>query len=197
MGRTARRRLAAALAAAALLVGCSTPSPAVDGDGDASSGVPSGGGPATPQVPPLHPATDHLDEAVVHIATASGEQVRVDVKVAAADAERRRGLMEVADLPDGVGMLFVFDDDRTGGFWMRDTLVALDIAFADADGTVGTILAMEPCTAAHARDCEVYTPDGPYRLALEVPQGWFDAVGVRVGATLRWSEPVPPPGAAR
>ena len=188
--------LAAALGVAALgvaalgVAGCSaallqeTVAPA---EGHAASDRPI----VVPDIPPLHPAVDPLDETVVTISPRAGEELQVAAKVAVTAAERQRGLMQVAVLPDGVGMLFVFDEDRTGGFWMRDTLVPLDIAYIASDGTIVTILSMEPCLADDPVDCEVYTPAGPYRTALEVPQGWFARAGVSEGAEVRWSRPVP------
>jgi len=144
-----------------------------------------------PQLPLLLPAVDGLDETVVTITTAAGEQVRVDAKVAATAQQQRNGLMHVPDLPSGVGMLFVFADERSGGFWMFNTLVPLDIAYIDDDGVVGTILAMDPCGSDDPGDCPAYTPDRPYRAALEVPQGWYDDVGVATGDRVAWTEPVP------
>ena len=176
-----------------VVAGCSALPPAPEAPSPTpgiQSPAPAGDLPA-PDVPPLHPAIDDLDETVVVIVTPEGDEVRVDAKVAAGREERQRGLMEVEALPDGTGMLFVFDDDRTGGFWMRDTLVPLDIAYIAADGTIGTILAMDPCTADDPRDCEVYAPQLAYRTALEVPQGWFDRAGVAEGAEVRWNPPVP------
>lgn len=81
-------------------------------------------------------------------------------------------------LPARGGMLFVFPDDTDGGFWMKDTLIPLSIAFADADGTILAILDMEPC---RAEPCERYRPGVAYRYALEVNQGLFDEVGAEQG----------------
>jgi uncharacterized protein len=187
-------RRAVAVLALVAAAGCSSPATTDAAPTDAASGDAASGDAALasePEVPPLHPDTDHLDETVVTVTTSEGDTVRVDAKVAATDAERQRGLMEVEDLPAGAGMLFVFDDDRTGGFWMRDTLVPLDIAYIEADGTIGTILAMDPCVAEDASDCEVHTPPHPYRTALEVPQGWFAAQGVAAGDRVTWTDPVP------
>ena len=64
---------------------------------------------------------------------------------------------------------------------MKDTLIPLSIAFADADGTILSILDMDPC---ESDPCEIYDPGVPYRSALEVNQGAFDDWGVRVGDTL-------------
>ena len=140
-----------------------------------------------PDVPPLSPEVDGLDETVVSIDVARGE-VRVDAKVADTDAERRQGLMGVPELPPGVGMLFVFPDERRGGFWMKDTLVPLDIAFVGSDGVVLEILSMQPCTTD---PCPVHDPGVDYRYALEVPEGWFAANGVEAGDTVRTEEVTP------
>ncbi len=155
---------------------------------DASSVGTAEGEPAAP--PSLHPDVDVLDRTRVSIATDDGE-VALAVRVAATAEERQRGLMHVPDLPDGVGMLFRFDDDRDGGFWMKDTLVPLDIAFVDADGRIVAILAMDPC---EADPCPVYAPAQHYRSALEVRQGWFAEVGVAVGNEVTWAPPVPADG---
>lgn len=144
-------------------------------------------------LPPLHPAIDGLDETVVTLTTPAGE-IEVLAKVAAAAEDRARGLMEVTALPDGAGMLFLFDEDRTGGFWMWNTLVPLDIAFADADGLVHTTATMTPCEAERSSQCPVTAPGEPYRVALEVPAGWLERSDVRAGASMTWTTPVPDVG---
>lgn len=141
-------------------------------------------------VPPLHPAIDDLDETVVTIDT-GGERLEVVAKVAEAPEERRRGLMEVPALPEGVGMLFLFDAERTGGFWMWNTIIELDIAFISADGEAHTLATMVPCEAERSTDCAVTTPAEPYRAALEVSGGWFDRAGVAPGSDVTWAEPRP------
>jgi uncharacterized membrane protein (UPF0127 family) len=95
------------------------------------------------------------------------------VAVAADEAERARGLMGVVDLGGLRGMLFVFPGDGSPAFWMKDTLLALDVAFFAADGSLVDLLQMVPC---EADPCPVYRPGGVYRYALEVPVGGFDGV---------------------
>jgi uncharacterized membrane protein (UPF0127 family) len=180
-------RIATALVSLAVLAGSACGGGTSTTDTSTSEPPPtsttSAGEPVThsTSVPPLHPSIDGYDEATVELVTATTVH-RLAVKVAATQGERAHGLMEVTELPDGTGMLFVYDDDRTGGFWMKDTLVPLDIAFAAADGTIVSILAMDPCTVD---PCPTYTPDAPYRSALEVPQGWFARMGVTEGDVLR------------
>ncbi|MFP4235359.1 MAG: DUF192 domain-containing protein, partial [Nitriliruptoraceae bacterium] len=147
--------------------------------------------PPASDVPPLHPAVDGLPAAAVVLEEGT-ERVEVAARVAADDASRRRGLMEVEDLPDGAGMLFLFEEERTSGFWMWNTRIPLDIAFAAPDGTVHTVATMVPCEASDPAECPITAPEEPYTTALEVPAGWFDRVGIGPGSTLRWSEPRPP-----
>lgn len=96
-----------------------------------------------------------------------------DVAVAAEPHERVQGLMFVTDLGELDGMLFVWEEDTTTSFWMKDTPLPLDIAFFAADGTLVDLLSMEPCPAD---PCPYYDPAGSYRYALEAPTGAFDAM---------------------
>lgn len=96
------------------------------------------------------------------------------VAVADTPARRSQGLMGVTDLGPREGMLFVFDEDVTTGFWMKDTLIPLDIAYFDADGLFVDAFTMVPCTED---PCTVYTPAGPYRYAVEAGEGQLAAVG--------------------
>ena len=111
--------------------------------------------------------------------------VRVPVEIAETDAARQLGLMHRASLPPNAGMAFVFDEESSGGFWMKNTLIPLSIAFYDADGKIRRILDMEPC---RADPCPVYEPGVTYRGALEVNKGAFRRWGVKEGdvVTLRY-----------
>jgi uncharacterized protein len=190
------------LAALLGLAGCADPSTGTAGDAtgppgasqpdeDAGEGAGEGAGVEArdraertlDEVPPLHPSVDDYPEAWVTIAREDGGPVELPVRHADTGARRAHGLMEVPDLPAGTGMLFTFEEDRTGGFWMKDTLVPLDIAFVDGDDEIVAILTMEPC---EADPCEVYEPDATYRSALEVPQGWFVAQRIEVGDRLTY-----------
>ena len=90
------------------------------------------------------------------------------VAVAASPSQRSQGLMGVADLGSLDGMLFVFPADSDGGFWMKNTLIPLDIVFFTADGGFVDSLTMAPCTED---PCPTYRPVGSYRYALEAPAG--------------------------
>ena len=118
---------------------------------------------------------------IVRIETAGGDEVVVEVEVADSAEERQVGLMGRESLRDDAGMIFLFGEETSGGFWMKNTLIPLSIAFADADGTIVSILDMEPC---EADPCEIYDPGVPYRSALEVNQGAFSRWGVEEGDRL-------------
>jgi hypothetical protein len=95
----------------------------------------------------------------------------------AATAElRSRGLMGVTDLVDVDGMLFVFVTETytepvQSSFWMKDTLIPLDIWFFDYSGKLVDMLTMTPCDS---EPCQLYTPAGPYHYALETEVGRID-----------------------
>ena len=152
------------------------------GEATTTSTTSSGAAPATASTPPATATTvtttagvDESQEPQVpeQLATweltgvaLNGEQLAV--AVANTPELRRRGLMFVDDLLDLDGMLFIFDSDTSGGFWMKDTLLPLDIAFFDARGRFVDGFAMEPC---QADPCPVYYPSGSYRYALEMEAG--------------------------
>lgn len=85
--------------------------------------------------------------------------------------ERSRGLMGVDDLGDLDGMLFDLGSTRFSTFTMRDTVIALDVAFFDEEGRGRGVVPMTPCDSA---DCPGYSIDEPARYALEVPAGSLD-----------------------
>jgi uncharacterized membrane protein (UPF0127 family) len=102
------------------------------------------------------------------------EELRVEV--VHLPLQRQQGLMLRQELGDSAGMLFLFPDDRTGGFWMKDTYLPLDLAFIDADWNVVDVLTGEPL------DLTLIVPSGAYRYVLEVNQGWFEEHGISAGA---------------
>ena len=103
----------------------------------------------------------------------------VKAEIARTNEERATGLMFRERLPDGEGMLFVFEHDHVMSFWMRNTLIPLSIAFITSDGRIIDIKDMYP------HDENSVTSSRSGRYALEVPQGWFSRMGVQVGDVVR------------
>ena len=106
------------------------------------------------------------------------DSVLIDVEVAETSEQRQFGLMFRESLGARSGMVFLFFETSSGGFWMKNTLIPLSIAFFDGDGIIRAILDMEPCTKD---PCRLYHPRVSYSGALEVNQGAFDEWNVSVG----------------
>jgi uncharacterized membrane protein (UPF0127 family) len=110
--------------------------------------------------------------------TGGGRTVALTVELAYTEAQRERGLMAVPQLGDDTGMLFLFGENTNIGFWMKDTLIPLDIAYLDSGGRVLEIKHGQPL------DQTVLTPSQPYRYTLEVAGGWFERQSLAVGAVV-------------
>ena len=100
--------------------------------------------------------------------------------------QTQRGLMEVTDPDLGGydGMLFRFEADHDGGFYMRNTPQPLSIAYLDADGELVSISRMEPC--ADVDGCPTSPAGGPFRRTIEVPidAGGVAGLGIEPGAVV-------------
>ena len=110
----------------------------------------------------------------------------LELLVAVADTpdSRRHGLMGVDDLDAVEGMVFVFDAPTETGFYMKDVLVPLDIAFVGADGTVLAVLSMPLC---EAEPCPTYRSPAPFQWAIETPAGGL--AGIAQGDTFSLRAP--------
>jgi hypothetical protein len=153
---------------------------AVPGCGGEDGAAPATTADATTTAPQMGTATETAPSGETGTVTIEGEggAVEVAVEIADSDAEREVGLMDRESLAEDAGMLFVFEGDVDYGFWMKNTLIPLSIAFADAGGEIVRILDMDPC---EADPCPVYDPEATYRTALEVNQGAFSEWGVAEG----------------
>jgi len=114
-------------------------------------------------------------------------EVSVAVEIADEPAEHQQGLMGRAHLEEGTGMLFVFDEPQVLSFWMKNTLIPLDILFFDSEGYFVSYATMEPC---EADPCPSYKSAAFAQFALEVNPGFWEANGIAPGwkldpATLR------------
>jgi len=99
----------------------------------------------------------------------------VRAEIARTQEERNTGLMFRKELPDGEGMLFVFEADQVLSFWMKNTYIPLSIAYIAHDGRIIDIKDMYP------HDTNSVVSSRSARYALEAPQGWFSRAGVRTG----------------
>jgi len=116
--------------------------------------------------------------ATVTIVTSDAE-IPVIVEIADTLDEQALGLMYRTALAQDHGMLFVFEDEAYRTFWMKNTLLALDIVFIDADGIiVDSKQHFAPCDN---EPCELYTSKEQSMYALEVNAGFVAAHGIDIG----------------
>ncbi len=101
----------------------------------------------------------------------SGETITIHAELAVTPAEQEIGLMHRTALDPSAGMLFIFPESRVLSFWMKNTLIPLDVIFFDADGKFVSVSTMEPCTAD---PCMTYASAGSAMYALEVNKGFAE-----------------------
>jgi uncharacterized membrane protein (UPF0127 family) len=123
----------------------------------------------------------------VFVAGARGD-IEVKVEVVATEPKIQKGLMFRQHLPPDAGMLFLMSNEREWPFWMRNTLIPLDMLFIGSDMKVaGIVENAEPLTE------ELRTIGKPSLFVLEVNAGWTKENHVAAGAQVRF-ENVPPRG---
>ncbi|HEX8806794.1 MAG TPA: DUF2079 domain-containing protein [Candidatus Aquilonibacter sp.] len=125
------------------------------------------------------PAAQHLPAMTVHAPKAT-----LTLQVAMTEDQRETGLMSVTHLPEHTGMVFVFDDDAPVMFWMKDTLVPLDMVFVGADGTVRSVAANVPVVAETTPDDQIPRRSGTGKFVIELPAGEAQKDGIVAGTKL-------------
>jgi len=106
----------------------------------------------------------------------------IRVEVAKTPDERAKGLMGRKSLGKDEGMFFLFESEDYHGFWMKNTLIPLSIAFINREGRIVKITDMEPFTL------ESHLPPQPILYALEMRKGWFTTNGIKAGDLVRFSK---------
>ncbi|MHB8914065.1 MAG: DUF192 domain-containing protein [Minisyncoccota bacterium] len=125
------------------------------------------------EAPPASPAAPATP-------TASFGGVSLRIELATTPAEREKGLGGRTSIPEGFGMLFVFPEDGLYGFWMKDTLVPLDMFWLDDKGQVVSI-AQDVATSSYPH---VFYPSLPARYVLETAAGFARAHAIATGTPL-------------
>jgi uncharacterized membrane protein (UPF0127 family) len=125
------------------------------------------------------PVPQHLPVIAVHAPHAT-----LTLQVAKTEEQRETGLMSVTDLPAHTGMVFVFESDQPVEFWMKDTLVPLDMVFVAADGTVRSVAAKVPVVPEDAPDDAIPRRSGSAKYVIELPAGEAAKDGIAPGVHL-------------
>lgn len=148
-----------------LLAACPNPASAPKAGGAAASADPTESGQPQPKLP-----TIKLWLGAHEIVT----------EIARTPIEHQVGMMWRTNMAEMEGMIFIFDDPGRRSFWMRNTLVPLDIAYLASDGTLLDVHAAQP------RD-ETPVPSDTDRVqyVLETRQGWFQRNNVKPGMQIR------------
>ena len=103
------------------------------------------------------------------------------LEIAATPTERARGLMHREDLAENAGMLFVFAQESLLNFWMKNTLIPLDILYMDSGGVVVDIQTMTPQPGVPDSELRTYPSAAPAQYALEINAGLAESLGFAVG----------------
>lgn len=123
-------------------------------------------------------AKPKLPKSQLTIIRSNGTKEIVNAEIAIKEDERNFGFMERKSIPDGTGMLFVFESDQILSFWMKNTPHPLSIAYIDSKGYIRNIYDMTPFSLSPI----ISTVS--VRYALEVPQGWFQKCNIQIGDKL-------------
>ena len=122
--------------------------------------------------------TKKLPVKDIKIIRQDGTEFIVAAEIAEKAEDRNHGYMERKNIPDGTGMLFVFEKDQILSFWMKNTPHPLSIAYIDSKGKIRNIYDMTPYSLSSI----ISTVS--VRYALEVPQGWYKKNGITEGDTV-------------
>lgn len=150
---------------------------------------------STPEAPDTRPSGAKRPDpapggAAVVFLLPDGGEARVAVEVARTARQIQRGLMYREHLPPDGGMLFMFRRDKVQSFWMKNTLIPLDMIFVSSSmDVVGVVENAEPKTLTSR------SVPRPSQYVVEVNAGWARKHGVAAGARARF-ENVPPLTAA-
>ncbi|MGH7736872.1 MAG: DUF192 domain-containing protein [Candidatus Tyrphobacter sp.] len=125
--------------------------------------------------------------AALPITIVVAPRARLRLETATTQAQRERGLMSRTSIAPRTGMLFVFDADGAVSFWMKDTLVSLDMVFVASDGVVRRVFARVPTVALDTPDNLIPLETAGARYVIELAAGEAAADGIAPGVRLRFA----------
>ncbi len=108
----------------------------------------------------------------------------LNVDLALTPQQHAYGMMNRTKLTSEEGMLFEFPDSQVREFWMKDTLVDLDIAYIDKNKKIIDIQTMKSVTSVLQTDLPTYPSSGPAQYALEMKSEWFKKNGFARGTII-------------
>jgi uncharacterized membrane protein (UPF0127 family) len=123
------------------------------------------------------------DQSNVHdltIISRDGKEHKFNVEIAITASEQRNGLMGRTQMDADKGMLFFFTEEGERGFWMKNTLIPLDMIFIKADGTIHRVH-----DSAKPNDLTSVKSQGPVSAVLELNGGTAKTLNIQAGDTVK------------
>lgn len=125
-------------------------------------------------------ALESFQKSSLTIESASGGKFRFDIELAETMAQQAQGLMYREAMPADAGMLFIYDSVRPASFWMKNTLIPLDMLFIGPDGRIVNIH-----ERAVPQSLDSVNSAGPVKAILELNGGMSARLGIRPGDLVR------------
>jgi uncharacterized membrane protein (UPF0127 family) len=130
---------------------------------------------------PAEKSASGLDQKLLTITTAKGARHKFTVEVARTPEQQQHGLMNRQSMPADHGMIFPYEPAQAVAFWMKDTLIPLDIIFIAPGGRILRIeenvvpLSLEPVGSGDIIEA-----------VLEINGGRAAELGIKAGDTVTW-----------
>ena len=128
--------------------------------------------------------TSQADPLITYPLRIKKHEIRAEIANTAQD--RLRGLMFRDKLAENSGMIFLYPRPEASAMWMKNTRIALSVAFIDANGRILNIAEMEPFSE------EAHASSGAAAYALEMNRGWFRKQGIKAGDRVEGLKELPP-----
>jgi hypothetical protein len=126
----------------------------------------------------LHVAVSPAGKEAPRVVFLADRPAEIEVEIADSYEERQRGLMFREYLEPGRGMLFIFEGEGIRNFWMKNTLIPLDMIFISRDLKIVKIHSAVPCTAD---PCPLYSSERPAMYVVEANRGFAEENGITEG----------------
>jgi uncharacterized membrane protein (UPF0127 family) len=122
-------------------------------------------------------AAAQMPQEQVEIETAAGQRFNFSLEIATTPKQLEQGLMYRTDLPPMGGMLFLFPSEQiNASFWMKNTLIPLDMLFIQSDGVIRKVY-----PNAKPQDLTSIPSGGPVRAVIELAGGQAEKLGIKAG----------------
>lgn len=103
---------------------------------------------------------------------------KINLEIAITPAEQAKGLMYREHMDENSGMLFIFEKEEKHSFWMKNTLIPLDMIFLDSNKKIVDVMTAEPC---EKDPCKSYMPKAEAKYVLEVNAGFAQKHDIQIG----------------